>query len=251
MARSVPAISAEKPTIGAPAARTSSDDVGAAAPRRRALSPTTSSISLPIRRRTSSWVSRAGSMPGYWSRTSRNRPADHRQACEIGEREQGGAQPVIEVVCVIGDIVRDRRDLRFGARVAPEREIEGRVEVGDALRHAALAIFAGRLALGVGQRPVVLDDPFERFPGQVQPVEAGIAPLHRGHDAQGLGIVVEAAEVREAGIERPLAGVPERRVAEVMGERRAPRRGPRRAPSVRASARAIWVTSRVWVRRVR
>ena len=48
---------AEKPTIGAPAARTSSADVGAAAPSRRALSPTTSSISLPIRRRTSSCVS--------------------------------------------------------------------------------------------------------------------------------------------------------------------------------------------------
>ena len=122
-------------------------------------------------------------------------------------------------MCVIGNIIRDRRDLRFGARVAPEREIEGRVEVGDALRNAALAIFSGRIALGVGQRPVVLHDPFERFPGQVQPVEAGIAPVHHGHGAQGLGIVVEAAEVPEAGIERPLAGVPERRVAEVMGER--------------------------------
>ena len=145
--------------------------------------------------------------------------ADHRQAGKIGEREQLGAQSVIEIVRVIGDIICDRRDLRFGARVAPEREIEGRVEVGDALRHAALAIFADRIALGVGQRAVVLDDPFERFPGQIQPVEAGIAPLGRGDGAQGLGVVVEAAEVPEAGIERPLAGMPERRVAEVVRQR--------------------------------
>ena len=65
----------------------------------------------------------------------------------------------------------------------------------------------------------MLDDAFERFPGQVQPVEVRIAALGRGHGAQGLGVVVEAAEVREAGIERPLARMPERRVAEVVRQR--------------------------------
>ena len=74
MARSVEAIRAENATIGLPADRTSSAVCGAAAPSRRALSPTTSSINRPIRRRTTSWVSRPGSMPGYCSRTSRIKP---------------------------------------------------------------------------------------------------------------------------------------------------------------------------------
>ena len=41
----------------------------------------------------------------------------------------------------------------------------------------------------------------------------------RGDDAQGLGVVVEAAEIGQARVERALAGMPERRVAEVVGER--------------------------------
>ena len=61
-------------------------------------------------------------MPGYWSRTSRNRSADQRQAGEVGEREQLGAQSVVDVVRIVGDVVGDRRDLRFGAGMAPERE---------------------------------------------------------------------------------------------------------------------------------
>ncbi len=43
--------------------------------------------------------------------------------------------------------------------------------------------------------------------------------LQRGHDAQGLGVVIEAAMGLQAGIQRPLAGVAERRMAEVMGQR--------------------------------
>ena len=43
--------------------------------------------------------------------------------------------------------------------------------------------------------------------------------LQRGDDAQGLGVVVEAAMGLQAGIERPLAGMAERRMAEVMRQR--------------------------------
>ena len=100
----------------APAARTSSAEVGAAAPSRRTLSAITSSIIRPIRRRTSSCVSRAGSMPGILLAHLAQQAADHRHLREVGEREQLGAQPVVEVVRVIGDVVGDRRDLRLGAR---------------------------------------------------------------------------------------------------------------------------------------
>ena len=66
----------------------------------------------------------------------------------------------------------------------------------------------------------MLDHALERFPGQVEPVELGIAALERGHDPKGLGVVVETLEIREAAIERPFAGMTERRVAEVVGERK-------------------------------
>ena len=41
---------------------------------------------------------------------------DERHIGEIGDREQSGAQPVVDVVVVVGDIVGERGDLRLGAR---------------------------------------------------------------------------------------------------------------------------------------
>ena len=43
--------------------------------------------------------------------------------------------------------------------------------------------------------------------------------LERRHHPQGLRVVVEAAMDAQARVERPLAGMAERRVAEVVGER--------------------------------
>ncbi len=82
-----------------------------------------------------------------------------------------------------------------------------------------LAVTRQRRSGAVGERAIVLDQPFQRFPGQVQAVEIGIAALQRGDDAQGLGVVIEAAESGEASVERALAGMPERRMAEIVGER--------------------------------
>ena len=82
-----------------------------------------------------------------------------------------------------------------------------------------IAIAAERRTAAIGERAVVLDQALQRFPGQIQAVEIRIAALQRGDDAQGLGIVIEAAERGEAGIERALAGMAERRMAEIVGER--------------------------------
>ena len=65
----------------------------------------------------------------------------------------------------------------------------------------------------------MLDQAFQRFPGQIEAVEGRIATLQRGDDAQGLRVVVEAAVGREAGIERALAGMAERRVTKIVGQR--------------------------------
>ena len=42
-----------------------------------------------------------------------NHPADQRDIPQLGKLEQIGPQPVIDIVVVVGDIVRKRRSLRF------------------------------------------------------------------------------------------------------------------------------------------
>ena len=65
----------------------------------------------------------------------------------------------------------------------------------------------------------MLDQALERLPGKIEPVEPGVAAFQRSDHAQGLRIVVEAAVGREAAVERALAGMAERRMAEIVGER--------------------------------
>jgi hypothetical protein len=76
-----------------------------------------------------------------------------------------------------------------------------------------------RPPLRVDQRAIVLDQPLERLLGQVEAVEIGVAALEFGHQAQAVAVVVETAMRSHAGVERVLAGVAERRVAEVVAER--------------------------------
>jgi hypothetical protein len=74
-------------------------------------------------------------------------------------------------------------------------------------------------ALAFGQRAVVLDDAFQRLPGQVEPVEIGIAMLQRRNDPERLRVVIEPAMGLQAGVKGTLAGMAERRMAEIMGQR--------------------------------
>src|SRR6516164_6939339 len=89
----------------------------------------------------------------------------------------------------------------------------------DGVRQGALAIRPGGSAVAKRERAIVLDQAFERLPGEVQSVESGIALLERGHHAQRLRIVIEASAGGEAAIERALAGMAERGMAEVVGKR--------------------------------
>ena len=83
-------------------------------------------------------------------------------------------------------------------------------------RRAALPV--GRPAASISG-PLCLARPSSVFPGEVEAVEAGIAALEAGDDGERLGIVVEPARGAEAGIERALAGMTERRMTEVVGQR--------------------------------
>ena len=131
---------------------------------------------------------------------------DQRHVGEIGDREEAGAQPVVDVVVVVGDVVGERGDLRLGPRIGVDAQIMARIVFGDRRRQRRV------------ERAVVLDGALERLPGQVEPVELGIAVFEPGQDAQGLVVVREAAKGRHLGVERLLAGMAERGVAEVMRE---------------------------------
>jgi hypothetical protein len=106
-----------------------------------------------------------------------------RHRFEIVDAKQAGAQAVVDIVGVIGDVVGKGRDLCFQRRITPQLQVEPLVEVGDTDGDPAITVRPGGRPATLGQRTVVLDDPFERFPGQVQPVELGITMFQRSDDA--------------------------------------------------------------------
>ncbi len=65
----------------------------------------------------------------------------------------------------------------------------------------------------------MFEDALARLESQIQPVEFGIAFFQQIHHAQRLQIVLEAAVLAHAGVQRILPGVAERRVAEVVRQR--------------------------------
>ena len=101
-------------------------------------------------------------------------------------------------MAVIGDLVGEVRDLRFERGILRvEAGAFARVIVGGVVLHQALA----------------------HFPREVQAGEAGILLLQFLDDAQAVAVVLEATVTAHQLVERHLALVPERRMAEVVGER--------------------------------
>ena len=167
-----------------------------------------------IMRRIASWIRRGWAMPGYCRSTMHEHLADQRQLAQIGDLEQPGAQAVVDVVVVVGDVVatapRPAPPARHGRSSSRSWSRQySTIAAGRSVEHAAV----------LEQRAVVLDRALERLPGEVEPVELGIALLELGQDAQRLGIVVEAAERLHRRVQRLLAGMAERRVAEIVGQR--------------------------------
>ena len=136
-------------------------------------------------------------------------PAGETDAGDVLQFEQTGAQPVVDVVSVIGDVVGDRRRLRLGAGEERQLQRKQRVEFEDIGIDPPLSLRPRR-------RPIVFDQPLQGLPGEIQTVIAGVTALQLRHDAQGLGVVVEAAEFRHAVGQRSLPRVAKGRVAEIM-----------------------------------
>ena len=114
---------------------------------------------------------------------------------------------------VVGDVIGERRDLRFDAGERVQAKVDHLVELLNRFRKK----FA--LRLRTRERSVVLDDSLQRLPGQVQPVELGIAGFELRDEAKRMGVVVKATVRRHRSRKRVLACMPERGVAQVMRQR--------------------------------
>ena len=64
----------------------------------------------------------------------------------------------------------------------------------------------------------MLENSFERLPGEIEPIVLGIAILQPGHDPHGLDIVVKAAIGGHELVKLALARMAKRRVTEVVGQ---------------------------------
>ncbi len=138
---------------------------------------------------------------------------------KVGKRDQPGAQSVFDVMAVVGDVVGDRCDLRLEPGEKVEFQVLALLEGADRVRKLTAGINPGGATDGIEDRAVVLHQPFVCLEAEIQPVEERIAALKFAHDTQALGIVVEPLVGRERFIERAFAGVAERRMTEIVGER--------------------------------
>ena len=133
--------------------------------------------------------------------------------------DEPGAQAIVDIMRIIGDVVGERRRLCLGAGKTREVEILDGIIFEDRRGKSAFGIARGDLSIGLQKRSVVFDEPFQCLPSQIEPVEGGVAAFELGDDPQRLGVVIEAAVRRHELVEHLLARVAERRVAKIMRER--------------------------------
>src|SRR5262245_24254067 len=69
------------------------------------------------------------------------------------------------------------------------------------------------------QRPIVLHQSLKRFPSEIESVKFDVAMFKACHQSQRLSVVVEAAKLLHAPIERCFTGMAERRMTEVVRQR--------------------------------
>src|SRR5580704_6996927 len=126
-------------------------------------------------------------------------PGEERNLCELLHRHEAGANAVVDVVIVIGNLVREISELRLESRLrAPQKPL---AQLPELPRIRGGAMF---------------QDPLAALEGEVEAVEFGVLLLQLIDDPERLQVVLEAAEIAHALVQRILARVPERRVAEIV-----------------------------------
>ena len=164
------------------------------------------------------------------------------------EGEEPGAQAVVDVVVVVGDVVGQGRDLGFGPGEAGQLQVAVPADIFD----DRLGQPAGAGQGAVDQRPVVLDHALQGLPGQVEAVEGGVFAAPAG---SGSGRSARCGRSRRRA-PWPRAGRPRRHGRRGCGPGRgpapAPRPGPRSGPGTRADrAGDLGDLQAEWVSRVR
>ncbi len=125
---------------------------------------------------------------------------------QLLQRQQTRANPIVDVVGVVGNFVGQVAQLRFQAGLLPQQK---------PLRHPAglLRFKAPR----IGQR-AMLEDAFSGFKAQVQPVVIGVALFQFIDHPQALKVVLKALVVAHAVVQGVLPGVTKRGVPQIVGQ---------------------------------
>ena len=142
---------------------------------------------------------------GGWKAPLHRAPAVRHeiQLQQIVKFQEPRAQAIVDVVVVIGDVIRQRRHLRFKAGPVAQLQRKRGVQFGQR-------------PVRLHDRAVVLGQPLQQFPRQVQPVELAIGAFQPHQRAQAVGVVIEPAVSLHRRVQRFLAGMAERRVADVV-----------------------------------
>src|ERR671911_299256 len=137
--------------------------------------------------------------PSAISASSENPTTRQRDFRNIVQMEKAGAQAIVDVMGVIGDVISKGGDLRLRAGELRKRQTVRGAEAAYRFRHAAGAIAPSRLACRVGERPIVFHQAIEGFPAEIEAVEFRIPALQQRYDSQRLGVMIETPIVCQAG----------------------------------------------------
>ena len=127
-----------------------------------------------------------------------------RHGQQLLHADQTRAHAVVDIMGVVRNLVGQIAQLGFERRLLAAQKTLGNA--------AGLALL---YALGVGVR-AVLENAFACLESEIQAVEAGVTLFEPVDHAQALQVVLEAAPLAHAFIERILARVAERRMTQVV-----------------------------------
>ena len=130
--------------------------------------------------------------------------------------DEARAQGVVEVMRVIGDAVGECRGLCLGGSEMRKFEIMNRIIFKDRRGKSAFRITRADPAIGLQKRAIMLDEPFQRLPSQIESIEGRVAAFEFGDNSQRLGVMIEAAVRSHEFVEHILASVAKWRVAKIM-----------------------------------
>ena len=126
---------------------------------------------------------------------------EQRNFQQLLDRNEAGANPVLDVVIVVRDLVGEVRELCLEPRLLAIDE--PLADVAELERVLLRAMF---------------EDALTALEAQIQSVEIGVSLLELVDDAQRLQIVLESAEIQHAFVERILPGMAEGRMTEIVRE---------------------------------